>query len=459
MQTNCSICLLLLFVGPHAGWITVLILSAVLLWLVWRLRLAIRRETALICRLTIEERKHQHELELINQYFSTAFSNKGKIEDVLWDVTGNLMRMLGYVDCMIYLWNKDRTKMVQKAAFGPKGSPELLASHIFEVLPGQGVVGYVMQTRKPVLIPDTRKDPRYRADEMFRLSEICVPVMHEGELLGIIDSEHHKLNYFSERDLKILHTISTLIGSKVKQLEARDQSPEKIQQELAYLNLQLTETQLDILRMQMNPHFIFNALNSIKRMIMDDDNDGASRYLSKFAALVRATLNHSREDFVSLRETTGHLRAYLEMEQLRFRDVFSYSIDVQGLREHDTLIPSLVLQPLVENAILHGLQAKKETGRLWIRFRAENGWVLCEVEDDGVGMRDTEIKQAQFGSGHRSVGLENLRSRIGILDKKYEIGLSLELHNRRKTAPHLTGMLAILKFRLCKTFQHEYIDH
>ena len=95
-----------------------------------------------------------------------------------------------------------------------------------------------METRQPVLIKDTRTDNRYRVDEEFRLSEICVPIIHNDELMGIIDSEHHQPDYFSERDIKILTTIATLIGNKLKQIES-EQSLEVKQKELANINEQL----------------------------------------------------------------------------------------------------------------------------------------------------------------------------------------------------------------------------
>src|SRR6185369_17844075 len=109
--------------------------------------------------------KYQFELEQISNYFSSSLAGKTNVDAVLWDVAKNLIGRLNYVDCMIYLWNEDKTRMVQKAAFGPKGNPEAIRNQIFDVVPGQGVVGYVMQTQEPVLIPDTRNDPRYRIDE------------------------------------------------------------------------------------------------------------------------------------------------------------------------------------------------------------------------------------------------------------------------------------------------------
>jgi len=105
---------------------------------------------------------------------------------------------MNYVDCMIYLWNKNKTKMIQKASYGPKGDPQAISSSLFDVSPGQGVVGHVMITKEPLLIQDTRLDPRYRVDDISRLSELCVPIVHNNELIGIIDSEHHNANHFKK---------------------------------------------------------------------------------------------------------------------------------------------------------------------------------------------------------------------------------------------------------------------
>src|SRR4030095_15641481 len=117
---------------------------------------------------------------------------------------------------------------------------------------------------------------------------LCVPIIHNNELIGIIDSEHHLLNHFKERDIKILTTIATLVGNKIIQIES-EQSLAKKQKELAFINQELAEAQLSALQTQMNPHFIFNSLNSIKGMILDNERQKASRYLSKFAQMIRIT--------------------------------------------------------------------------------------------------------------------------------------------------------------------------
>jgi LytS/YehU family sensor histidine kinase len=349
---------------------------------------------------------------------------------------------------MIYLWNEDKTKMVQKAAFGLKGNPEFISANLFDVLPGQGVVGHVIQTRQPILVTDTREDQRYRVDEQFRLSEVCVPIIHDDELMGIIDSEHHEANYFSERDIKILTTIATLLGNKLKQIES-DRSLEAKGKEIATINEQLVEARLSALQAQMNPHFVFNALNSIKRMILDGDNEKASRYLSKFALMIRMTLNHSKDTFVTLDENIEYLKTYLEMEQLRFDDSFTYKILVgENIDTSESSIPSLMIQPLVENAIWHGLLPSESEKKILIKFTQNENRITCIIEDNGIGIRQSEKLKVMNRPLHNSVGLENLRKRIKIMNEKYDTDCSLEIFDLKETGKGDRGTKVVLRFNL-----------
>ncbi|HMH22861.1 MAG TPA: histidine kinase [Puia sp.] len=428
--------------------ISIMLLS--LTYLIYGLKInAVRRTERAkgqLQHLKAEEYKNRLELEQISNYFSSSLSDKKNISDVLWDVAWNLIGRMGYEDCMIYMWNEDKTKMMQKAGHGPKGTPEALARRVFDVFPGQGVVGHVMITNEPVVVTDTRIDKRYRADEMFRLSEICVPIKYNGELLGIIDSEHTEPNYFKERDLKIFTTIAILVGNKLKQVES-EHSLEVKREELASINEKLAEAQLTALQAQMNPHFIFNALNSIKRMILDNENRNASRYLGKFAQMIRLTLNHSKETFVTLQETIEYLHAYLDMEQLRFGSSFSYAIEKDAnMDEEDISIPTLMIQPLAENAIWHGLMHKDGDKKIMIRFIQMVNMVTCSIEDNGIGIRKSE--KMQQGNTRPHVGLGNLRNRIKIMNEKYDMNCLLDIIDLSDKDPDLTGTKVILRFKI-----------
>lgn len=426
-----------------------------LLWLIyflvrWRSSVARRKEmvNTQMEKLRAEDYKAQFELEQISNYFSSSLAGKKTEDEVLWDVAANLIGRMNYEDCIIYRWNKTKTAMLQKAAYGPKGKPELILQDGFEVKPGQGIVGYVMETGKPLLVSDTRKDRRYRVDDEFRLSELAVPIIHNNELLGVIDSEHSQVNYFTDRDIKILTTIAALIGNKIKQLES-EQSLEAKKRELAGINEQLAEARLSALQAQMNPHFVFNALNSIKRMILDGDNQVASRYLSKFALMIRMTLEHSKETFVTLQDNMQYLKAYLEMEKLRFDDTFTYTISTDDIIDTtETMLPSMMIQPLVENAIWHGLMYAGEDKKLSVFFSQHGNKITCTIEDNGIGIRQSEILRQQHRPMHRSVGLENLQKRIKIMNEKYNTECSLRIIDLKEAGLKPSGTRAVLEFNL-----------
>jgi len=428
-------------------------LTAVILLIRWRTGLTRKKEQAKthIQKLKADEYKNQFELEQISNYFSSFLAHKKDVDEVLWDVAKNLIGRMKYSDCMIYLWNEDRTKMVQKASYGPKGNPKAIHESTFDVLPGQGVVGYVMQTWEPLLIPNTREDRRYRVDDLRRLSEICVPIIHNNELIGIIDSEHPTGNYYKERDLQILTTIATLVGNKIKQIESEHHLEIK-QKEIASINQQLAEAQLSALQTQMNPHFIFNSLNSIKGMILENQQQKASRYLSKFAQMIRITLNQSKEIFTTLYENTEHLENYLMMEKLRFDDSFTFRIIVdEQIDKEETLIPTMMIQPLAENAIWHGLMPKKGDKRLSIRFSLEENTICCAISDNGIGINQAEASKRVAKAPHQSVGLNNLRNRIKIMNEKYDAGCSLEITDLSDLYKEKTGTRVVLRFNVITT--------
>jgi ligand-binding sensor domain-containing protein/putative methionine-R-sulfoxide reductase with GAF domain len=428
----------------------IILLALIYLLIKWRIEQIRRKESAktAIEKLRAEEFKNRFELEQIINYFSSSLQDKKNLDEVLWDVSKNLIGRMNYEDCMIYMWNANKTKMIQKASHGPKGDPKAINESQFDVLPGQGIVGHVAITKEPLIVPDTRNDERYRIDDIKRLSEICVPIIHNNELMGIIDSEHPDVNHYTERDIKILTTIANLVGNKIKQIES-EQSLDMKQKEIAFINQQLAEAQLIALQTQMNPHFIFNSLNSIKGMILDNEQQRASRYMSKFANLLRITLNQSKEVFTTLDENMEHLENYLAMEKLRFDDSFTFRITAQDdIDKEDTLIPTMMIQPLAENAVWHGLMPKKGKKKLSIHFSKMGECISCIVEDNGIGINHSEQLKKMNRPLHKSVGLSNLRNRIKILNEKYDTGCSLEIFDLQDIDNSKTGSCAALTFRI-----------
>ena len=366
-------------------------------------------------KITAEKYKMQFEAEQISSFFTTSLLNKNSVDDVLWDVAKNLISKLGFVDCIIYLWNADKTALVQKAGYGPKGSIEELESNHFEVLPGQGIVGTVALSGLPLIVPDTAKDKRYRVDDVQRQSEICVPIIYNEQLLGVIDSEHYEKNFFTQQHLQALTTIATLAASKIKSIEA-EQRLRFQKAELADINQQLAEVQLAALRSQMNPHFIFNALNSIKKFVIANEPANAEKYLGKFSKLIRSILDNSQKGMVTVEKELQLLKLYLELEQLRFGDKLSYAIIVDdSIQTIDTQIPSMIVQPFVENAMLHGIMHLDAAGKVTVNFKAKASWVEVVIEDNGVGRKKSAAYKSEHAEPHHSIGIAVATKRLQAL--------------------------------------------
>jgi ligand-binding sensor domain-containing protein len=182
----------------------------------------------------------------------------------------------------------------------------------------------------------------------------------------------------------------------------------------AAIKQQMAELEAKAIRAQMNPHFIFNSLNAIQESIVLNDFDTSYQYLSKFSKLLRLVLNNSEKNFIPLQSEIEMNRLYLELESLRFKHSFSYSIEVDEAIDTDMVqFPSLMLQPFIENAVWHGLMHRDGEKKLSIRFSREGGQLHCEIEDNGIGREKAgQIKKQKLGSHHfESKGTDLARQR------------------------------------------------
>ena len=178
---------------------------------------------------------------------------------------------------------------------------------------------------------------------------------------------------------------------------------------------------LKSLRSQMNPHFIFNALNSVNGFIAQNDERSANRYLTDFSTLMRNVLNNSEEDFIPLSKEIELLQLYIQLEHSRFQDKFDYEINIDDNLQIDTFqIPPMLLQPYVENAVWHGLRYKKTKGKLVIDFYQKNNeTILITISDDGIGRKKSKELKTQNQKKQQSKGMNNIKNRITILNEMY----------------------------------------
>jgi two-component sensor histidine kinase len=183
------------------------------------------------------------------------------------------------------------------------------------------------------------------------------------------------------------------------------------------------ETQLQILNLekqalqaQMNPHFVFNAMNSIQHLIANGEDKKSMLYLNKFGKLLRSVLDSSGKNTVKLSRELEMLENYILLESLRFEGAFTYTIKADtSLEFSDVEIPGFILQPVVENAIQHGLLPKKDKGHLKIHLEDKEEYVLCTIEDDGIGRKASNTLKS--GNQHQSMGLDMLKTRLKLLNQ------------------------------------------
>ncbi len=202
------------------------------------------------------------------------------------------------------------------------------------------------------------------------------------------------------------------------------------------LNKKFSELNLNALRSQMNPHFTFNVLNSIKYYIAKNDPEAAQFYISKFSKLIRMILDQSRSEYISLDEEIDMLRLYMELEELRFENKFTYAINVdKKLNSEEIDIPGMLIQPFVENSIKHGIRFKKGEARVDVNFTSSDSVLICTITDNGIG-RAEAAKMKSPDEEYKSMGTAIVNERIEALSilfkgklKNYTIDLKDEQGN------------------------------
>ena len=188
--------------------------------------------------------------------------------------------------------------------------------------------------------------------------------------------------------------------------------------------------ELKSLRTQMNPHFIFNSLNSVNSFISKNGSRSANKYLSRFSQLMRAVLENSKHDFVSLESELRILELYIELEHLRFQDKFDYSFQVAGDIDAETLqIPPMLVQPYIENSVWHGLRYLENKGKLSVSVIKENNSLCWTIEDNGIGRKASQQMKTDNQKLGNSTGMKNIEQRLNILNKMNSTAMTTEVED------------------------------
>ncbi len=191
------------------------------------------------------------------------------------------------------------------------------------------------------------------------------------------------------------------------------------------------EIALQSLRREMNPHFIFNSLNSVNQFISQNKELEANKYLTSYSNLMRNIMENSNKDFVSLSNEVEQLKKYLDLEHLRFHDKFDFEIFVdENLDSEVTFIPNMIIQPHLENAIWHGLRYLDKKGFLSLKFELNNKKIRVIIDDNGIGLTKSQELKTLNQMVHKSVGLNNTKQRISLLNDLYKTDISFTIREK-----------------------------
>ena len=236
---------------------------------------------------------------------------------------------------------------------------------------------------------------------------------HELDILFKLSNQ--KKYFFTQQHVQVLSTIATLMANKIKAIET-EQSLQQTKMEMLGINEKLSAAKLEALQSQLNPHFIFNCLNSIDNLIQTNQPAKATTYLARFAKLIRSVLDSSKNNVVPFQQDFETLGLYLELEKFRCNNKFSYSLTATPeLLNGDYKVLPLVVQPFIENAIHHGLLNKENTDRwLHVNIFARDNFIIYTVTDNGVGRKKAaEIKKLNKPE-YASYGIAITRERLAL---------------------------------------------
>ena len=215
------------------------------------------------------------------------------------------------------------------------------------------------------------------------------------------------------------------------------------------MDKKMFELEQTALRAQMNPHFIFNSLNSVQRFVINNDAEGVNQYLSTFANLIRQTLENSGKQLIPLSHEVKYLETYLRLEQMRSNDRFKYKININpDVDPEETYIPNMIIQPYLENSVIHGMAGKKQNEGIINLTISKNHKLTCVVEDNGIGIATSKGYKKQVDTGHESMGTAITEKRIEMFNTMNNDKIELEVMDRSGLNQQENGTKVMIKFPL-----------
>jgi LytS/YehU family sensor histidine kinase len=222
----------------------------------------------------------------------------------------------------------------------------------------------------------------------------------------------------------------------------------KEEQMKASYKLQMTEFEAKALRAQMNPHFIFNCLNSIKSLIQQHEEEKSVNYLTTFSKLIRTLFNNADKKEISLYDEIETCKLYLQLEAMRFDAKFSYSVNIDdNIDLKSVQVPALIIQPFIENAIWHGIVPRSTGGGVSLNVNQNNGVIDIVIEDDGIGRDASRQNRSDSGLTHQSKGVNLTQSRLELDNLLQQRQASLETIDKKDEKGISAGTKVIIKIK------------
>ncbi len=275
-----------------------------------------------------------------------------------------------------------------------------------------------------------KKDSSLVDAKTFEINEGKIAQLEKEKLLkDELISKKNAFNYYLIAALLLLSILIGFIAKSLYEIKTKNK-----------------EIALQSLRREMNPHFIFNSLNSVNQFISQNKELEANKYLTNYSQLMRSMMENSNKDFVSLSSEVEQLKKYLDLEHLRFQDKFDFEIIVdEKIDAETTFVPNMIIQPHLENAIWHGLRYLENKGLLQLKFVLKNDSIHAIIDDNGIGLTKSAELKTHNQKVHESRGLTNTKERISLLNDLYKKGISFDI--TEKIAP-ATGTIVTLIFPL-----------
>ena len=390
-----------------------------------------------------------HILSLMYALFLTRLLSIPRQQPKLWRIVRNLMALLALLQVMVVVQLFTGLFITSAVLFyvidalpallmgvlmiiatlrsRSKLKPYLLIGeislYIISLSPFHGV--FFLQDVSPQVSAFINYPPFFMALGLFiELFFFSLALAYRNKLVEVekTDLQHH----YTTTLKKELDQRTDEIKTQSRQLEEQHAG----QLQLAF-EQKLAEMEMTALRAQMNPHFIFNCLNSIKLYTTDNDSEKASVYLTKFSRLIRLVLENSRSEQVTLNNELEALQLYLEMESMRFKNKLRFTIDVDSELDKDLIeLPPLLLQPYVENAIWHGLMHKKEGGNVQVKVtQPEYDRLQIKISDDGIGREKAAALKSKSATTNKSFGMKVTDERIALINQVYQTNANIKVHD------------------------------